>query len=62
MSKDKNKAIHDLRREFQNLLGLLKIVNSETQVDRELKEMIELGLTRESLVLRCFEQLEGNDV
>ena len=54
-------ALHDLRREFQNMLGLLKIINNEIQTqDIELKEMIQMSLEREEIVLRGFEELEKN--
>lgn len=52
-------AIHDLRREFQNMLGLLKIINSDLKTDdQELKEMIQMSLQREDMVMNGFKELE----
>lgn len=49
---------HDLRREFHNMLGLLKIIKSEQIIaDDELKSMIDLCLEREADVTVKFEEL-----
>ena len=49
---------HDLRREFQNMLGLLKIIKNENiELDQELKEMIDLCLQRESNISSRFDEL-----
>lgn len=49
---------HDLRREFHNMLGILKIIKHEDVIqDKELKAMIELCLDREEDVTLKFEEL-----
>ena len=49
---------HDLRREFHNMLGILKIIKSEQLIaDDELKSMIDLCLEREANVTVKFEEL-----
>jgi hypothetical protein len=49
---------HDLRREFHNIIGILKIIKHENALqDEELKSMIELCLERESDVTQRFEEL-----
>lgn len=49
---------HDLRREFQNMLGLIKIIrNDNIELDQELKEMIDLCLQRESDISLRFDEL-----
>lgn len=49
---------HDLRREFHNMLGILKIIKHENVLqDEELKSMVELCLERESDVTQKFEEL-----
>ena len=54
-------ALHDLRREFHNMLGLMKIIHTEIHTqDNELKEMIQMSLEREEIVLKRFEELERN--
>lgn len=54
-------ALHDLRREFQNMLGLLKIINADIQTDdKELKEMIQMSIQREEMVMKNFQELEKN--
>lgn len=51
---------HDLRREFHNMLGILKIIKHENVLqDEELKSMIELCLQREADVTQKFEELTG---
>ncbi len=57
--ENQTNALHDLRREFQNMLGLLKIINSDLKTDdQELKEMIQLSLQREDMVMNRFKELE----
>jgi hypothetical protein len=49
---------HDLRREFHNMLGILKIIKHEDVIqDQELKTMIELCLQREKDVTQKFDEL-----
>lgn len=49
---------HDLRKEFQNILSILKIIKSENlDMDEELKEMIELCLSREDNITSRFCEL-----
>ncbi len=49
---------HDLRREFHNMLGILKIIKGEQIIaDDELKSMIDLCLEREADVTVKFEEL-----
>lgn len=49
---------HDLRREFHNMLGILKIIKGEQIIaDDELKSMIDLCLEREADVTVKFEKL-----
>lgn len=49
---------HDLRREFHNMLGILKIIKHEDVIqDKELKAMIELCLKRETDVTARLEEL-----
>jgi hypothetical protein len=51
---------HDLRREFQNMLGLIKIIKEENfELDQELKEMIDLCLKRESDISLRFDELSA---
>ena len=59
--ENQTNALHDLRREFQNMLGLLKIINSDLKTDdQELKEMIQMSLQREDMVMNGFKELEKN--
>ena len=49
---------HDLRRDFQNMLGIIKIIKNENiELDHELKEMINLCLQRESDITLRFDEL-----
>lgn len=49
---------HDLRREFHNIIGILKIIKHENVLqDEELKSMVELCLEREGDVTQKFEEL-----
>lgn len=49
---------HDLRREFHNMLGILKIIKHEQVIkDAELEAMVDLCLQRESGVTEKFEEL-----
>jgi hypothetical protein len=51
---------HDLRREFHNMIGILKIIKHENILqDEELKSMIELCLEREGDVTQKFDELTG---
>jgi hypothetical protein len=51
---------HDLRREFQNMLGLIKIIKKENiELDQELKDMIDLCLKRESDISSRFDELSA---
>ena len=51
---------HDLRREFHNMFGLLKIIKSEKIIaDDELKSMINLCLEREAEITVKFEELSN---
>lgn len=53
-----NEIQHELRKEFQNMLGILKIIKLENIVaDREIKEMIDLCLERETSISTHFNQL-----
>lgn len=67
MNINSNNIQHDLRREFHNMLGILKIINSEQIIhDEELKEMVTLCLGREIDINHHFENLttllESKDV
>jgi hypothetical protein len=67
MNINSNNIQHDLRREFHNMLGILKIINSEQIIhDEELKEMVTLCLSREIDISQQFEKLtsllESKDV
>lgn len=67
MNINSNNIQHDLRREFHNMLGILKIINSEQIIqDEELKEMVTLCLSREIDINHHFEKLttllESKDV
>lgn len=67
MNINSNNIQHDLRREFHNMLGILKIINSEQTIhDEELKGMVELCLGREADINDHFEKLtrllESKDV
>ncbi len=49
---------HELRKEFQNMLGILKIIKLENVItDREILEMIDLCLERENSISTHFNQL-----
>jgi hypothetical protein len=49
---------HDLRREFHNMLGVLKIIKHDSIIkDAELKEMLDMCLSREQDVVKKFEEL-----
>ena len=49
---------HDLRREFHNMLGILKIIRHELVInDQELKSMVDLCLKREIGVSEKFDEL-----
>ncbi len=54
----KNELQHELRKEFQNMLGILKIIKTENAIaDHELKEMIDLCLEREKSISTRFDHL-----
>ncbi len=59
MSKELSSNIqHDLRREFHNMIGILKIINHDLIInDHELKSMLELCLERESEVSVKLDEL-----
>lgn len=61
MSKELSSNIqHDLRREFHNMLGLLKIIKKDIIInDDELKTMIDMCLERENNVSSQFEELSN---
>lgn len=49
---------HDLRREFHNMLGILKIIKNEQVIkDEELEAMMNVCLQRETEVTEKFEEL-----
>lgn len=49
---------HDLRREFHNMMGILKIIHNERLInDEELKSMLSLCLQREADINMKFEEL-----
>lgn len=49
---------HDLRKEFHNILGLIKIIRNESLIsDPELKAMIDECLRREDNVSNLLDQL-----
>lgn len=51
---------HDLRREFHNMLGILKIIHHERLInDEELKSMLVMCLQREANINLKFEELSG---
>lgn len=51
---------HDLRREFHNMLGVLKIIKHDQIIeDSELKAMLEMCLSREQDVVTKFEELSS---
>ena len=53
-----NELQHELRKEFQNMLGILKIIKLENVIaDREIQEMIDLCLARENSISTHFNQL-----
>ena len=53
-----NELQHELRKEFQNMLGILKIIKLENVIaDREIQEMIDLCLERENSISTHFTQL-----
>ena len=53
-----NESQHELRKEFQNMLGILKIIKLENVIaDREIQEMIDLCLERENSISAHFNQL-----
>lgn len=57
---NKNMLQHELRKEFHNILGILKIIKSENLItDSEMKHMIELSLDREKKITNHFEELYG---
>ncbi len=52
---------HDLRKEFHNMLGLMKIISKENLVaDEEVKEMLVECLSREEKVSELFNGLMKN--
>lgn len=53
-----NEIQHDLRKEFHNILGLIKIIRNENLINEpELKTMIDECLRRESNVSGLLDQL-----
>jgi hypothetical protein len=53
-----NELQHELRKEFQNMLGILKIIKRENAVlDTEIVEMIDLCLERETNISARFDEL-----
>ena len=53
-----NELQHELRKEFQNMLGILKIIKVENAIaDQEIQEMIDLCLDREKSISIHFNRL-----
>jgi len=49
---------HDLRREFHNMLGILKIIKQDGGIqDEELNSMLDLCLQRELAVTQWLDEL-----
>lgn len=54
----KSSIQHDLRREFHNMLGILKVIKNESVIkDEELKDMIGLCLGRENDITAKLDEL-----
>ena len=52
---------HDLRRDIQNILNVLKFVKNDVEInDEELSSMINFGLSLESNILEKLELISKN--
>ena len=53
-----NEIQHELRKEFHNMLGILKIIKAENAIsDQEIQGMIDLCLERENSISTHFNHL-----
>lgn len=49
---------HDLKRDIHNILSLLKFINKDEEIkDPDLKQMLEMAISRESLIIEGLKAL-----
>ena len=49
---------HDLRRDIQNIMSVLKMLNSEVQIDDpDLKTLLEMSVEREDGIIKKLTQI-----
>jgi hypothetical protein len=56
--KEINTIQHDLRRDIQNILSVLKFVKSDVEInDQELKTLLDIGINLEDTVLSNIDEI-----
>ncbi len=56
--KDIRKINHDLKRDIHNILSLLKFINKDEEIkDPDLKQMLEMAISKEGLVIEGLNEL-----
>lgn len=56
--KDIGSVRHDLKRDIHNIMSLLKFINKDEEIkDPDLKQMLEMAIERESLIIDGLNQL-----
>lgn len=56
--KDIKSVRHDLKRDIHNIMSLLKFINKDEEIkDPDLKQMLEMAIARESLIIDGLNQL-----
>ncbi len=55
---DIRKIKHDLKRDVHNILSLLKFINKDEEIkDPDLKQMLEMAISKEELIIEGLNEL-----
>lgn len=55
---DIRKIKHDLKRDVHNILSLLKFINKDEEIkDPDLKQMLEMAISKEALIIEGLNEL-----
>lgn len=56
--KDIRKVRHDLKRDVHNIMSLLKFINKDEDIkDPDLKQMLEMAISKENLIFDGLNEL-----
>lgn len=56
--KEIRKVRHDLKRDIHNIMSLLKFINKDEEIkDPDLKQMLEMAISREDSIIDGLNQL-----